>query len=306
MSSAALRAAVDAEAPFATARRMQMLGIRHLENRLEELGHQGLTGDIHLSRGEEAISVGVCSALRPGDRVTCHHRTIPKYIALGGDIDSLCLELLGRKGGCNDGRAGEMHLSDDRIGFSFSFQLVGTCIPVAAGLAWALKHHHKSDAIVACFFGDAATANGQFHEGMNVAAVHKLPILFVCENNHRAGNITAEHYMPDGVSVKSRAAAYGIPAEELDGNDVECVASVAERACGYIRSHHGPLLLECHTERLSCHKFGQGDARTPAELARAYERDPLRGIEIPDDIRDRVDAAIAAALQARKAEEWTP
>ncbi len=294
-----LSAAVDTRA-----RLQQMLLIRYLELRIEALGRQGLTGDIHLSRGEEAISVGVCAALRPGDRVTCHHRAIPKYLALGGDLDKLIGEVLNRTSGCNGGQAGEMHLSDDSIGFSFSFQLVATCIPVACGIAWALKNHHKSDAVVACFFGDAATANGQFHEGMNIAAVHKLPILFVCENNHRAGNITPEHYMPAGVGIVDRGESYGIPSVECDGNDVERVHMMAERCIGYIRDSGGPLLLECHTERLCVHKFGQGDARTPEQLAKAAERDPLRGIEIPEDIKQRVDDAIERALQAPKAEPY--
>lgn len=295
----------------------RMLLIRYLESGLQKLCDQGLAGDLHFNRGQEAIAVGVCAALRPTDHIVTHHRTIAHYIAKAMSstppldfsesamLHSLICELLGRKEGCNGGRAGEMHLSNAQIGYDFSFQLVGTCVPVAAGLAWGLKNHHGDDAIVACFCGDAATANGQFHEGVNIAAIHKLPILFVCEDNHRAGNITREHYMPQHVRLADRFYAFAMPIRCIDGNDVDDVTAMAQELSEHIRrSRLGPAALICDTERLCWHKQGQRDARTPEELAKAAERDPLRDVEIPGDIRETVDAAIARALRAPMAEPF--
>ncbi|TAK10569.1 MAG: thiamine pyrophosphate-dependent dehydrogenase E1 component subunit alpha [Anaerolineae bacterium] len=281
-----------------------MLVIRHLETELQKLCDQGLAGDLHFNRGQEAIAVGVCSALRASDRIVTHHRTIAHYIAKGGDLDSLVGEVLNRKTGCNRGLAGEMHLSNQAIGYDFSFQLVGTCIPVADGIAWAHKYHHKDDAIVACFFGDSATANGQFHEGLNIAAIHKLPILFVCEDNHRAGNITPEYYTPEQIQTTDRFHAFGIPVRRVDGNDVDEVRVQAAEFAAHARLY-GPCALVCDTERLCWHKQGQRDARTAEELAAASRRDPLLGVEIPDDIKQSVYHVITRALAAETAEEWS-
>ena len=193
-----------------------------------------------------------------------------------------------------------MHLSWMPKRFAFSWQLVGTCVPVAAGLVWAVKHHLRSDDIVVCFHGDAATANGQWHEGLNIAAVQKLPLLLVCEDNGLAGNVRAEQYIPVK-TISERAKGYGIPSAHTDGNDVELVQRMAELAAMHIRRFGGPYLLVCQTTRLGRHKQGQGDLRTKDELARLAERDPLPWIPISPErrreLQARVDEAIESALK---------
>jgi len=266
----------------------KMVTIRLLEDRLQRYCDDGRAGDLHFNKGQEAIAVGVCAALRSTDKIVTHHRTIAHQVAKGAALRPLVAELLGRATGTNGGRAGEMHISDPSIGHEFSFQLVGTCITVGAGLAWALKNFKKTDDVVAIFFGDAAASNGQFHEGLNLIAIHQLPVLLVCENNHRAGNILPEHYAPPIVPGSGARGPgmlclnYGIPSFGMDGNDVVQVMENAADLIATVRGGAGPRLLECHTERLCWHKQGQRDVRTKEELARAAERDPL--LRMPLDI----------------------
>ena len=183
----------------------------------------------------------------------------------------------------------------------FSFQLVGTCVPVAAGLAWAVKHGFPTplgninNDIVAVFFGDAATANGQWHEGMNLAAIQRVPLLLVCENNRMAGNVRPKDYLPVPF-VTQRAAAYGIQAAYVDGNDIEAVIEAARGAVDYVRDEMRPFLLECETTRLGRHKQGQGDIRGKEEMAALALRDPLLKASIPEErraaIRDEINSII--------------
>jgi acetoin:2,6-dichlorophenolindophenol oxidoreductase subunit alpha len=265
---------------------VQMLTIRGVEDRLQKLCDAGDAGDLHFNKGQEAISVGVCHAFAPADRMVTHHRTIAHQIAKWGEIGQLqtrqflhglVAEVLGKATGVRGGRAGEMHISDPAIGHDFSFQLVGTCITVGAGLAWALKNYKKTDQVVVCFFGDAASSNGQFHEGLSLASIHGLPILFVCENNGLAGNIRPGHYLPT-TSVSDRAMAYDIDVSEGDGNDVEDVVGKTRNVIESVRQGR-PHLLELHTTRLCWHKQGQRDVRPPEELAKLAERDPLISLE---------------------------
>lgn len=276
----------------------QMMLIRLLENRLQELCLT-MPLDLHFSRGQEAISVGAISALRPTDYIVAHHRTIAHAVAKGVPLEPLVAELLGKATGINGGFAGEMHMSYPEKRFMFSFQLVGTCVPVAAGLAWAVKHHTKEDAIVACFHGDAATANGQWHEGVNLAAVMNLPLLLVCENNHLAGNVRADHYLPTR-TVSHRAQGYGIQAACVDGNDIKRVTALAQEGITYIRHHSKPFLLECETARLGRHKQGMGDIRTKTEMEALMAHDPIRKISLDASImaslKKQVDDAVAFAL----------
>ena len=212
-------------------------------------------------------------------------------------MKSLVAELLGKAEGINGGYAGEMHLSFPLKRFMFSFQLVGTCIPVAAGLAWATKNYKGSDDIVCVFHGDAATANGQWHEGLNLAAVQKLPLLLICENNRLAGNVRPESYMP-GQSVIERATGYYIRAESVDGNDVEAVLAAAHRAAAYVRNYSVPFLLECETTRLGKHKQGQGDLRSKEEIETLAERDPLRNISVDSETRQALEIQIDEIIEA--------
>ena len=252
----------------------QMLTIRLLEDKLQALCLEGKAGDLHFSKGQEAISVGVGAALRETDYVVTHHRTIANAVARGVPLRPLVAEILGKAEGMNGGMAGEMHMSYLPKRFMFSFQLVGTCVPVAAGIAWAVKHHRQTDDIVAVFHGDAATSNAQWHEGVNIAAVQGLPLLLVCENNHLAGNVRPEHYLP--VEVWRRAAGYGIESQQVDGNSILLIQSAAQVAVDYVRRESRPFLLDCDTTRLGRHKQGQGDMRTKREMEFLALRDPLQ------------------------------
>jgi TPP-dependent pyruvate/acetoin dehydrogenase alpha subunit len=194
-----------------------------------------------------------------------------------------------------------MHISDGRIRHDFSFQLVGTCIPVAAGLAWALKNHHKNGEIVAVFFGDAATSNGQFHEGLNIAAIHKVPLLFICENNQLAGNIKPEHYRANSSVTRAAKASYDLHCIDVDGNDVSAVIEAVQEGERVVRKK-GPVLIECATTRLCWHKQGQRDVRSPEELALLAERDPIKNWERKHTeidkqaVLERVNAALDTAF----------
>jgi TPP-dependent pyruvate/acetoin dehydrogenase alpha subunit len=267
-----------------------MLTIRLIEERLQAMCMRGEAGDLHFSRGQEAIAAGVCAALRTTDHIVTHHRTIAHEIAKNyatfppGSFGSgefhtlypLIAEILGKRTGINGGIAGEMHISNSAIRHDFSFQLVGTCVPVSVGIAYAQKYFHKNDEIVAVFFGDAASSNGQVHEALTIAAIHKVPLLLVCENNGLAGNVTKEHYLPTK-TVAERMKAYGIPAETIDGNDVESVRANAMLASAWIRDGGGPMMLECLTERCCNHKQGQGDIRGKEAVEKLLsEVDPMR------------------------------
>src|SRR5271157_804150 len=250
-----------------------MVTIRAMEDRLQDLCFEGKAGDLHFSKGQEAISTGVCSALRQTDHIATHHRTIAHAIAKGAELYPLAAEVLGRITGYNGGRAGEMHLSIPPIHYDFSFQLVGTCVPVAAGIAWALRYHHKTDDVVAVFFGDAASSNGAIHEAVTIAALKRIPLLLVCENNGLAGNVTPDKYLPTK-TVSERMRAYDIESSTVDGNDVVAVKNMAAMAIQRVREGK-PFLLECYTTRLCWHKQGQRDMRPKEVLDELAKRDPI-------------------------------
>ena len=267
----------------------QMLLIRVVEDKLQALCNLGQAGDLHFGKGQEAVAVGVCSALRPTDLLLCHHRMIPWAISKGVPLEKLIAELLGKATGICGGLGGEMHMRALEYGLAHTFQLVGTVVPVAAGVAWALKNFKKNGDIAVAVFGDAATSNGQFHEGLNLAAVQKLPLLLVCENNFLAGNVRPEHYIPVK-SISERAGAYGISARSVDGNDVEAVKDATMQAAAYVRQRSAPFLLVCDTARLGRHKQGQGDLRSPQEMAELTLRDPLK--DVTDEDRRFMEAQI--------------
>lgn len=256
--------------------RQQMVLIRVLELRLQALCDRGeLAADLHFCCGQEAIPVGVCAALGPNDLLLTHHRMIGWALCKGVPLQLLVDELLGKETGLCQGRAGEMHLRAPEYGFLHSFQLVGTVVPVAAGVAWAMKHVKKTGGIVVAVHGDAAMANGQWHEGLNIAAVNGLPLLLVCENNGVAGNVKQEQYLPPG-PIAGRARAYGIPVKTVDGNSLDEIHYGATWHLDYIRHSSKPALLECVTARLGKHKQGMGDLRSKEEMAELALRDPLR------------------------------
>jgi TPP-dependent pyruvate/acetoin dehydrogenase alpha subunit len=267
-----------------------MLTIRLVEDELQRLCLTGEASDLHFSKGQEAISVGVCSELRPTDYMVTHHRTISPAIARGFPMNPFMAEILGKATGLNKGLAGEMHIRNPELRFMFSFQLVGTCASVAAGLAWAVKYYKKEDNIVAVFLGDAATSNAQFHEGMNLAAVRKVPLLVVVEDNHLAGNIRPEFYLP--APIEKRFESFGIPSSKADGNKVDEVMEAARACIERVRASGSPAALILDTTRLSWHKQGQRDIRSQAELDLLAKRDPL----LYEEKRLGIDGATKAKL----------
>lgn len=269
-----------------------MLRVRVLETELQKLCDSGEGADWHFSKGQEGIAVGACAALGPQDLLVVHHRMIGWALSKGVPLGLLVAELLGSPSGVCGGMGGEMHLTAMRYGLAHSFQLVGTAIPVAAGVGWALKNYKKSDGIVVAVCGEAATANGQFHEGLNIAAVNKVPMLVIVENNGLAGNVRSDYYLP--CSVVERARGYGIPAYRVDGNQVDRVEAVVEVAAAWVRENSRPYLLECNTTRISKHKQGQGDIRPPEELAELARRDPL----LYEERRLGIDSEVKAQMLA--------
>jgi TPP-dependent pyruvate/acetoin dehydrogenase alpha subunit len=267
-----------------------MLTIRLVEDELQRLCLTGEASDLHFSKGQEAISVGVCSELRPTDYIVTHHRTISPAIARGFPMNPFMAEILGKATGINKGLAGEMHIRNPELRFMFSFQLVGTCASVAAGLAWGVKYYKKEDNIVAVFLGDAATSNAQFHEGMNLAAVRKVPLLIVVEDNHLAGNIRPEFYLP--APIEKRFESFGIPVSKADGNKVDEVMDAARSCIDEARGKGSPMALILDTTRLSWHKQGQRDVRSKAELDVLAQRDPL----LYEETRIGVDEALKSTL----------
>jgi TPP-dependent pyruvate/acetoin dehydrogenase alpha subunit len=251
-----------------------MLLVRLLEDELQKLCYEGEAGDLHFSKGQEAISIGVCSVLDKKDYMVTHHRTIAHSIAKGVPLKPLVAEILGKNTGVNRGMAGEMHIRYPPARYMFSFQLVGTCVPVAAGVAWAAKNYLKDGQIVACFSGDAASSNAQWNEGMNIAKVRQVPLLMICENNGLAGNIRPEFYLSTS-NVAERARGFGIKCNTVDGNHLDELVSAAREALRYVRDNGQPFLLEAMTTRLCWHKQGQRDVRSAEELAELAKRDPL-------------------------------
>lgn len=292
-----------------TAAYRTVLRIRILEDELQKLCLEGGAGDLHFSKGQEAIAVGVLSALGKNDLFATHHRTIAHEIAAGAEMYPLVAELLGKRTGINQGRAGEMHLHNERIGHIFSFQLVGTCVPVAAGAAYVERYVRKSDAVVVVFVGDAATSNAQFHEGMTIASLRRVPLLVVVENNRLAGNIRPEHYLPTP-DVCSRVGAWGVKKHlVVDGNDLDKVHSWAGHLLKDLREEPQVAVLECDTTRLCWHKQGQRDIRTKEEIAKEAERDPLlalglqiEGVGLVPEWREEILAEVHVAIARAKAD----
>ena len=285
-----------------------MYTIRFFEQRAKELYREGLVvGALHLYLGEEAVATGACTALRTDDPITSTHRGHGHCIAKDGDPGRMFAELLGKETGYSRGRGGSMHLFAPEIGLLGGNGIVGAGIPIATGAAYAAKYR-GTDQVVVCFFGDGAANQGTFHEGLNMAALWQLPIVFVCENNHYAAStrFAEATCVPD---VAGRAAGYGIPGEVVDGNDVLEVRASADAAVKRARHGGGPSLLECKTFRYEGHCMVLHDHRfrPPGEEESWRCRDPVDCFErtllaagiVTDDtleqIRQRVREKLAVA-----------
>jgi len=253
----------------------KMLEIRHFEEKVYYLFVQGiLPGTVHLYTGQEAVAVGVCSNLRRDDFVTSTHRPHGHFIAKGGALKQLMAELYAKKTGCSKAKGGSMHLCDFEVGMPPSIAIVAAAVPVAAGMGLAFKMK-RTDQVVTCFFGDGATNEGAWHEGLNVAAIWKLPVVFVCENNVYAASTRTSTMMPVK-NVADRASAYGIPGMVIDGNDVLAVYDALHEAVTRARNGLGPTLVECLTYRHSGHSRGDpAPYRPKQEVEEWLKKDPI-------------------------------
>ncbi|HEX7376216.1 MAG TPA: thiamine pyrophosphate-dependent enzyme, partial [Pirellulales bacterium] len=291
-----------------------MQTIRQCEEQLARCHQRGLIlGACHTYVGQEAIAAGVCIHLRESDVVFSTHRGHGHALAKGLPPVELIAELFGRATGCSRGRGGSMHLFAPEIGLMGTSGIVGPCILQAAGAGYSFKLL-KSDRVAVAFFGDGAVNNGAFHEGLNMASIWRLPVIFVCENNHYATEVPFEYAsaIPD---VGRRAANYGMPGFEVDGNDVVSVYEVAREAIVRARAGGGPTLLECKTYRTRPHAEGMGDFsyRTRDEVEQWRARCPIRRLReehagndeltrrffaIDQEIQGQIETALAQAEKA--------
>jgi TPP-dependent pyruvate/acetoin dehydrogenase alpha subunit len=289
----------------------RMLLIREFEGEIHRLFLKGeVHGTTHLSSGQEAIPVGLCSTLDPGDYIAGTYRGHGHALAKGTDPEALVAEMLGRASGVCGGRAGSMNVIDLPNGLVGCFGIVGGSIAAATGAGVSAKRQGK---VAAAFFGDGATNQGYFHECLNFAKVLDLPVVFVCENNFY-GEFTPMAAVTAGGSITARAAAFAIPAQLVDGNDLWAVRAAARDAVDRGRSGGGPTLLECQTYRHYGHsKSDPGNYRPEGELESWKQRDPLtltRQRLIADGVpeqdvdavekatREGLDAAVERALAA--------
>ncbi len=251
----------------------RMVLIREFEERVKFLFLEGvMPGTIHQCQGQEATAVGVCSALNADDVICSTHRPHGHALAKGLSPEELLIELFGGGTGCCKGKGGSMHVGNLAKGMLPAIAIVGGNIPLAAGIGLAFKMQ-KTKQVAACFFGDGATSEGAFHEGVNLAAIWSLPVVFVCENN-RYGASTHITKVSRQPCVAERAAAYGIRGETVDGNDVLAVYEAAGRAVAECREGCGPVLLELLTYRITGHS-----RRDPCHYQPKEERDEALRLE---------------------------
>jgi 2-oxoisovalerate dehydrogenase E1 component len=294
-----------------------MLTIRLTEEQLLRAHQRGLIhGACHTYIGEEAVATGVCAHLRPTDAIFSTHRGHGHALAKGLDPRALIAELLGRATGCSAGRGGSMHLFAPEIGLMGTSGIVGPCILQAAGAGYAAKVL-ADGRVAAAFFGDGAANNGAFHEGLNMAAIWKLPVLFVCENNQFATEVPLA-YSGGNPEIAQRAAAYSIPGVAVDGNDVLDVSKAAAEAVRRARAGEGPTLIECKTYRTRPHAEGMGDYtyRTREEVEAWKARCPIQSFrkcmleegEATEAelaaIEKEIGDTTAAALKQAEADPW--
>jgi len=240
----------------------------------EQYAQGNIAGFLHLYPGEEAVAVGSLRAADPGDYVVSTYREHVHALMRGVPPQAVMAELFGRSGGCAGGYGGSMHLFDAGRRFFGGYAIVGETFPVAIGVGYRLVMTDSSD-VVLCYFGDGAVNQGTFHESLNMAALWKLPVLFICENNHY--QIGTEIHRHSAVpEVHKRACAYGMEARRVDGMEVEAVYQATRQALEHVRGGLGPYLLECETYRFRGHSMADSDAyRSALEMAELRARDPL-------------------------------
>jgi pyruvate dehydrogenase E1 component alpha subunit/2-oxoisovalerate dehydrogenase E1 component len=296
----------------------QMLLIRRFEEKSAELySATKIRGFLHLYIGEEAVAVGVMATLTPEDAVVATYREHGQALARGMSAASIMAEMYGKQEGCSRGHGGSMHLFDAAIHFYGGNAIVAGGLPLAVGLALADKMQGRNR-VTACFFGDGAVAEGDFHEAMNLAALWQLPVLFLCENNLYAMG-TAICYTQASPDIAAKGAAYGMASAFVDGMDVMAVEAAARKATAFIRQGNGPYLLECRTYRFRPHSMFDTELyRTKEEVEEWKQRDPieqlagrLREAGLFDDqeraaLETEVAAEVAAAVAFAEAGTWEP
>jgi TPP-dependent pyruvate/acetoin dehydrogenase alpha subunit len=252
-----------------------MLLIRAFDEKVDELYAEGaLHGTAHFYVGQEAVAVGVTSALMEGDVITGTHRGHGHAIAFGLDIDRMAAELLGRASGYCHGKGGSMHIADVGAGMLGANGIVGGSMGIACGAAWAFKRR-KEDHVAVCFFGDGAVGEGIFNEALNMAAIWKLPIVFVCENNQYAMSLSVKRGFAHE-PLSDRAAGYGMPGKTINGMELDEVHEAAAEAVGRARSGDGPTLIEAVTYRYLGHSKSDANLyRTRDEIQQWREQDPI-------------------------------
>ena len=305
-----------------------MFRIREFENAAEIASQGGVAawglaasakpalvrGPLHLSTGQEAVAAGVCHALTKEDMLTSTHRGHGHTLAKGADPTKMMCELFGRATGYNKGKGGSMHIADFSVGMLGANGVVAAGIPIATGAAHALKIQ-KKPYLVACFFGDGATNRGPFLEGLNWAQVYGLPVLFICEDN-RISATTPTKTMSAGEGAFARAKSFGIPAVQVDGNDVMAVHEAAAKMTAEIRTKGGPRFIHAVTYRFKGHvSVDPGTYRDPKEVEVAIKNDPLiatrnkliaAGLPLSqvEAIEAEAQKEIATALAVAEAAPW--
>jgi pyruvate dehydrogenase E1 component alpha subunit len=296
----------------------EMLRIRQFEERCAELYGAGhIRGFLHLYDGEEAVAVGVMQVLGKGDAVVSTYREHGHAIARGIAMAPLMAELYGKRTGCSGGRGGSMHIFDAATRFYGGNAIVGGGLPIAVGLALAEKLR-GGRGIAACFFGEGAAAEGEFHESLNLAALWKLPVLFLCENNLYAMG-TALARSESQTDIHAKAAAYGVRAGAVDGMDVFAVETAAREAADFARSGRGPAFLELRTYRFRAHSMFDAQLyREKSEVEEWRTRGPMitlttrlkaAGLMTEEDfqrLQKEANTEVQAAVEFAAGSEWEP
>ena len=290
-----------------------MLLIRRFEEKAAEAYALGkIGGFLHLYIGEEAVAVGATSAMRPDDYAVAAYREHGHCLAKGADPRRAMAELFGRIDGLSKGKGGSMHLFDKGVNFLGGHAIVGSHLPLAAGVGFAIKYR-GGDQLIACYFGDGAVPEGEFHESMNLAALWKLPVVFICENNRYAMGTSLERALAE-TEIWKFGRAYNMACEAVDGMDVLAVREVMARAVARARTEHAPTLIEARTYRFRGHSMRDPAGavyRTKDEVEKEKLRDPIvlfreRALQagwlvkddvqkIEKDVNDLVDEAVAFA-----------
>jgi pyruvate dehydrogenase E1 component alpha subunit len=294
-----------------------LLKTMYLTRAFEEMAEDSyargkIHGTMHLSIGQEACAAGASAGLRPDDLIMNHHRGHGHCLAKGADLNLMVAEFFGKETGYCRGRGGSMHIADVAGGNLGANGVVGGGIPLAVGVALSLKMQ-RSDKVVACFFGEGAANEGAFHESLNMAALWRLPVVFICENNQYAMSLPAKKGFPVA-DLSLRGVPFGMPSQNVDGNDVIAVAEAVGAAAGRARGGGGPSLIVCETYRWRGHsKSDQNKYRTREEIESWKKHDPIRRFRDrligagalteaqADQLEAEARAAVAAGVQFAEA-----